>query len=526
MKIALFHLIRSDDIDADSDSSNLELDQSFQRLLNEKREMTNKENNPPPNEMHASSAAPEKPLRKDLLRERLIEKMHMDSLNGSSSIYHAVDSSSYTFQNTFSNDEEYAAINRLMADCNIEYDTTAVPNNMLVGVTRPSTIAEESTIRSDFEDNSIGKPSSSQSTASTSSISSVVHVAPLPNVLRELKTEVSLAGNTTDDTLEEIEYVRTDTGLNYVPKKKSQTISETESDDDTEIILIDSSPECSFVTSKNVGHFTSAESYEYSFHTARADITEKSKNNVISTEVEPNNDGTNDVQNNERTQSTADTLSHNVSDKMLAHQHLQSRDVSMANEHEHTTDTWSEMPEFNNTLERIEYMMEQGQKMLKHKGAVPKNSNQNSPAVTTRTPIAFGSGKKATPARKFPMKPSSAVKTDVFKRPEKRIRSPAPTSSKIPKTKSTVLISSASKSQFRHIASPIAAYIKNTPETPFIKTIKPTKDFFGSAYYSKMVKSHDESTASIENYSIKASLPRKFYDAAPQRQVNSSQITD
>lgn len=502
---------RTADKEAELDSSTLDLDQSFQRLLNEKREMTNKENNPPPNPTHAS-AVPEKPLRTDLLRERLIEKMQTDSLNGSSSMYHAIDSSSYTFQNTFSNDEEYASINRLMAGCNIEYESVS---NMALGLSRPSTIAEESTIRSDFDEpNSVGKPSSSQSTASTSSMSSVVRVEHFSNVLRELKTEETLNANT-DDTLEEIEYVRTETGLNYVPKKKAYTISETESNDENEVILIDSSPENSFVTTRNAGYFTSAESTEYSFHTAKADFTAKSKNSELS------NDETNDVEpeNDDRTQSTADTLCHNASDNQDSHQQKTPRHVSTASELEYISDSLSEMPEFNNTLERIEFMIKQGQKMLKRTdtGAVAKKSNQNSPIVSSRTPTACVSEKKMTPAKKLPFKSSPAVKTNLFKRPEQRIRSPAvmPSGSKIPKP-----MSSASKPQFRHIASPIAAYIKNTPEIPLIKTVKPTKNFYDSSYFNKMVKSHDESTISVENFSIKSSLPRKYCNAAPQRQVH------
>lgn len=522
-------MFRTADKDAELDSSTIELDQSFQRLLNEKREMTNKENNPPPNPTYAP-AVPEKPLRKDLLRERLIEKMHMDSMNGSSSMsmYHAIDSSSYTFQNTFSNDEEYAAINRLMADCNIEFEST---NNMFMALTRPSTIAEESTIPSDFDRISVGKASSSQSTTSTSSMASVVRVDRFPNVLRELKTEDAMNANT-DDTLEEIEYVRTETGLNYVPKKKTQTISESESNNESEVILIDSSPECSFVTTRNAGNFTSAESTEYSFHTAKADFTGKSKNSELSNENTSHDEleaiiGLEAMHEN-RTQSTADTLCHNLSDHMESHQHQTPRQVSTASECEYSTDTLSEMPEFNNTLERIEYMMEQGQKMLKRTGAVPKSANRNSPAASSRTPTAttIGSGKKATPAKKIPFKPSPAVKTELFKRPEQRIRSPAatPCGSKIPKPKTTVATSYASKTQFRHIASPIAAYIKNTPEIPLMKTVKPTKDFFDSSYYNKMMNSHDESTTSVENYSIKSSLPRKFCNAAPQRQVHFDRI--
>lgn len=48
-----------------------ELDSSFKRMLDEKRQMTNKENNPPSVEESAASVnPPEKPLRKDLLKDR------------------------------------------------------------------------------------------------------------------------------------------------------------------------------------------------------------------------------------------------------------------------------------------------------------------------------------------------------------------------------------------------------------------------------------------------------------------------
>lgn len=46
-----------------------DFDSSFKRMLDEKRQMTNKENNPPAIEP-SSSNPPEKPLRKDLLKDR------------------------------------------------------------------------------------------------------------------------------------------------------------------------------------------------------------------------------------------------------------------------------------------------------------------------------------------------------------------------------------------------------------------------------------------------------------------------
>lgn len=512
-------------------------------MLNEKREMTNKENNPPSN---PAIIAPEKPLRRDLLRERVLERMHNDSLNGSNLFGNTIDSSSYVFQNTFSNDEEYATINRLMADCNIEYETTSENRSPLkmLAITRPSTIAEESSSRSDFDDHSIinilkATTHSVKSSSESSSNKSCVTVEHYAEVLCEIKAEGQTSSNdiNIDDTLEEIEYVQTDQGLNYVPKR-----SKTESETAEEIIVIDSSPECSFTTTKNAGYFKSTDSTEYSFHTARADFTTKSiseKNDIndINTKFLSQNDSESGV---EQTESDTGTicqslLSHSRYDNVLNNMPVVGEPTPRKEISEYSARSSAnigEMPDFNNTLERVEYMMAQGEKMLNKK--TEKKLIQNSPIVTganrIRTPGS--TQKKCTPAKRIIVKPSP-IKTDVFKRPDQRIRSPAPSTimsnkladthqhvgsnSKIPKSK--LAIASSSKLQFSHVASPVAAYINNTPEVPLIKTIKPIKDFFDSTYYNKMSKEHDISTQSVESLPIKSSLPRKFYNSAPQRQV-------
>lgn len=58
-------------VDESESDLTYELDASFKRMLDEKRQLTNKENNPPSVEESATSGnPPEKPLRKDLLKER------------------------------------------------------------------------------------------------------------------------------------------------------------------------------------------------------------------------------------------------------------------------------------------------------------------------------------------------------------------------------------------------------------------------------------------------------------------------
>lgn len=65
-----FQSIRSKVNESESDMTyQFDLDSSFKRILEEKRQMTNKENNPPAIEQTIANP-PEKPLRKDLMKER------------------------------------------------------------------------------------------------------------------------------------------------------------------------------------------------------------------------------------------------------------------------------------------------------------------------------------------------------------------------------------------------------------------------------------------------------------------------
>lgn len=68
--IIFFGRSKADESESDI-TYQFDLDSSFKRMLDEKRQMTNKENNAPAVEQAASSInPPEKPLRKDLLKER------------------------------------------------------------------------------------------------------------------------------------------------------------------------------------------------------------------------------------------------------------------------------------------------------------------------------------------------------------------------------------------------------------------------------------------------------------------------
>lgn len=507
------------------DSSANDLDESFQKLLLEKRQLTNKENNPPSSTTSThQNMPPEKPIRKDLMHERFADLINQSG-----------EASSYIFQNTFSNDEDYAAINRLMSDFRLNQDTDERTPLQLIADTRPSTIIEESTINSvKIEDNK-NLYADLTSSSSHDSVSTVQHV-----IKKEYIAIKSESSQINDDTLEEIEYVQTDDRLNYVPKKsilknpiKKNDDAMNDDDDDDDIIVIDSSPEASFVTTKNV---QSAETTGYSYYTAKTDQTSASKP-YETTFYSQNESFTKTVSNDEnsshqkclnlnhQSETETETLC-NISTSTSKTDPSESQTNENKNNYvlNHTSESTDEMPEFNDTLERIEYMMAKGQKILDRKAATNVGTSYiNSPSIrasaekkklkTTTTPA-----KLATPTKSAtPSKPLSAKQIDPFKKP---IRSPmvankcndGPNSnSKIPKPTSAL--------KFRHIASPIAAYIKNTPEVPLIKSVKSVKSLFEARNMNKISKQHDESTCSVESIPTKSTLPRKFYTTAPQRQV-------
>lgn len=64
---------KADESELDVTDHFVDLDSSFKRMLDEKRQLTNKENNPPAAVdpmINTAINPPEKPLRKDLLKER------------------------------------------------------------------------------------------------------------------------------------------------------------------------------------------------------------------------------------------------------------------------------------------------------------------------------------------------------------------------------------------------------------------------------------------------------------------------
>lgn len=570
-------------------------------MLDENRQMTNKENAPPAvastsADSTAAPSAPEKPIRKDLLKERLLSRIHDES---------SFLETSTSYENNIT-DPEYSMINRMMADFNLNHDS-------IIGQKRTP-------LKSLKIPDATAMPHSPMRFASPlkSNVS-----------MKKLSFGVEDAGRSdpsADDTLEEMEYVL-DRGLNYVPKrlreqleqeqrekqqqqhsssdsddtkstvkinekvtneesfsdendenasiiendendeniendenaeKKSEyigVISDNDDDDDEDedgVILIESSPECSFTTT--TGHYRSTmESVENTFYTAKTDPNRKSTSSVSSGTLM--NQSGNDSEDVIVLDDERDARDSGIN-RSASQQSLDEDDVS----HRFSTDG---MPHFNDTLERVEYFMAQAEKLAKQvrapvkpltptvktvptkpmtpsvnalKTATPRSAKPLTPSIKPFTKVHTPniklhtpdvvSGKKLLPtsAKKPTARPMTPGKVDCFKRPpiaQTKSASKVPDArpeSRIPMRKPPT---SLQKIQFRHIASPIAAYIKHTPEVPLMKTVKAAKSLQQNSAFQVAGPSYDldESVQSVESFSKKTPLPRKMYTSASQRQV-------
>ena len=549
----------------------MDLDDSFKRMLETKRGKQNKENDPP--SAQKKTEAPEKPVRKDLVKPNSDfsfgsgTKTPFQLSGNEDSVYAGDDdNSSYFAQNTTANDPEYSAINRLMANCDIDNTGEAIElmENLspckMVGLMRPSTICEETNTSSKMDDDSIEGGSIAVETDASffttnvqNKTASSVYSIDDDSLDEQCVNRIKNEHNPADDTLEEVECVLNKDGLKYVPKGKNPPIIEID-----EVILIDSSPENSFTTAKNGGQTLSAEtttasyvtakndnpsveSTFYSFATAKADANDDLLDDSKTVEsVDRNPTPTNpEITTTETT--SAPTVIEN--DRFVPNM-KDIHDLSHESVEPEPLNDTDDMPEFNNTLDRIEYMMEQGQKMMaasRQPFSSPAVRNISSPAVT-KTPTSILKKKpNVTPTPT----PSPAKRGfGVFKRPDLLRSSPSTSgkkqqpmnfgssnsASKIPKfklptTNQRLTPSSVSRSQFRHIESPIAAYIKNTPEVPFMKAVKPLKNFFDSSYCNNMSRDSEQvGRPSIVQTSepVISSLPRKAFTAASYKQVRQA----
>lgn len=300
--------------------------------------------------------------------------------------------------------------------------------------------------------------------------------------------------------------------------------------EDDDVIVLDSSPETSFITTQNTECYKSAfESIETTYHTAKTDLNNMSVLSISDS----------DSNSDEATVNQSENKKNEVLDQSeLEPMNDDSFELSLS-AHKRSTavrDKYDDMPHFNDTLERVDYMMAQGQKMLSDKQNLARTPQAQHVHVqqmqNKKTPLSQKKTKILTPnsssAKKAGAKHLTPNKIDMFKRPDQRtVRSPfaakSASASKVqaaPITRIPMKTGSHHKPQFRHIASPIAAYIKNTPEVPLMKTIKPVRNLMAEEFNKVIApRSHDESTQSVESFPIKSALPRKMYTSGLQRKV-------
>lgn len=221
---------------------------------------------------------------------------------------------------------------------------------------------------------------------------------------------------------------------------------------------------------------------------------------------------------------------------------------------------------FNDSLERIEYMMKKGRELqektnpnLLTSGSSSAVRGIGSPVSHYKTPsqkrtLATTGLKGVTPGAKAKLFSNSAKKTVNPSpvsaiTPATRILKPfnrVPSSTKIQSTERKFTspnispgfkkpnfltpsvkrdgqsrIPTSKNKHFEHIVSPIGAYIKNIAAPPLLANVKPTSDFFDSSYCNKIPKELDYSVMSDTRASIipVPSLPVKFFSSSDQQRV-------
>lgn len=346
--------------------------------------------------------------------------------------------------------------------------------------------------------------------------------------LEQENTDGAAGGHNPDDTLEELEYVSKNGELNYVPVKNRKE-SETASSIADDVILIESSPENSFTTAHTNMDSKSIMTTNMSFVTARG--------SNMTTRSWMYSEHTEEVQQLYDENFASDNQSHSDhstdTETLPANKNLSNADAPIPDDNHSITD--APLPDFDSTLERVEYLMEMGQQLQAKTASTvipiikvqPADSPQPKPKPVDINP---GSQLKLTPVNAHKRTPVSVKSAPTFKKPENRpsplrAKPPIPpnTTSKIPTLK---VPSASSKAQFRHIASPVATYIKNTPEIPLIKTVRSTKQLFNPNMGGRAAPGHDYSVLSSASSSKqtllpKLSLPKKVFKAASNHHVSS-----
>lgn len=542
--------------DLDSSSSSVELDASFQRQLERQKEVTNKENSHPINGKKASSGLN---IQRDSDRPMPLGEIVLD--HGISEpirnipswiieddyMYSMKDSVSFSDDRRSTNRHEYSEINRLLANCEINANESTMSSSLRI---------EERPVERTTE------------TMATAVDNSVV----IPE--QQIKEEVSqLIGAGPDDTLEEIEYDKYGNGLRYVPVKKSI------GNDSDDVILIESSPENSFVTARNhMGGRSMTTNADETFVTTN-DMTHISGHSSNGNSTKSSAVGFYTINNTSAESSTVCSSKSDVTESVDAPT-VQAREPSQH-------DSFDEMPEFDNTLDRIDYILEQGQRQQnarlpimidRDENRLPSDDSRSTAAQTmgnllTVSPVikisasaskatpsrsvatpgkskatpgtskltpntlkvtpktTSGSANKKTPANGSQKKAGPSNSCGQFKKPEFR-PSPSAGHLKVPGSCSKIPTlrpaqSAAMKLQYKHIASPVATYIKNTVEVPLLKTIRPGNvRYFDPGFNGRPkngnldITTQSKSSTTSSAATKKSTLPRKIFKTAAELQVN------
>lgn len=183
---------------------------------------------------------------------------------------------------------------------------------------------------------------------------------------------------------------------------------------------------------------------------------------------------------------------------------------------------------FNDTIDRMEFMMKKGQELLASgKVEMPKRL----PSPPTKTPPVKGAALNILKPRNT-NSPSSAGK--LFKKPNAMLITPGVlkkppicqvSGSKIPRPKA---LSVPRKQKFNHIVSPVGMYISKMAPSPMSITNRQHRDFFDTTISCEAAKSLNFSVASNSSMIVSdfAKIPKKAYISASKRYVSGQDVED
>lgn len=345
----------------------------------------------------------------------------------------------------------------------------------------------------------------------------------------------SVGGALLDDTLEVVEYVPCEDSSKYLlqPVRRQSSV-----DDDNAVVTIDSSPELSYKTAqthvntttiseiqtndtnvfpvkKNRSFFDDSFGQCVSFTTNHRSMipTPAAKADVINlSSSDSDENGDNDMPPPpEQRQPTEHTLN----------------DVSsiMTDDTAHQSDYGSMPDVFNDSLERVEYMMAEGRRILAEKKIAAEQATKMQTVVTPVSnvvPAILRQQNTNSPKELFKKPTFNCITPGLAKRPP-----PAATSSSsVPRMKCRIpkpVSATKGAAGFKHIKSPIGIYMKNRPPTTMVVNVTPSKDFFDSSYVGSLSKNDLDFTvfeSSAEQRRSPAILPQKAYFSAAGTLVN------